>query len=500
MIGAVPFPHSPRPVHAAGADRDKTKGLRACIWAYLILWLVEGALRKWFFPGLSQYLLLIREPLLVATYCLAVARGVFPLNGFVIVLGILSLLSLVIGLVRSEVSIILIFYGARSYFLHFPMLFLIGEVMNRRDVERVGRFLLFTAAPMTALMVMQFVASPNSAWNYGAGASVGGQMIGALGHARPSGTFSFANGTPLYLSLLCAFTIYGYTRGDLYPKWLLWTGLFSVLLGTVISVSRNAVFCVLIVLVAFIMMGVLYPQFFRKFLGLGFGVLALGGLLSALPVFSSGIDSLQSRFEDGGAISSSIGGRFIGDLVRPWQNFLEIDAFGIGMGRASSAAVAYTGDATWIIENEWLRTLVELGWILGTVFLALRVYLACWLAWQTQQDLRRGDGLGWLIVSASFINIFMTPLGLTTGQGFIVLCGGLCLAARKSIDDASASAPLRGAAVPAAPGRQRGRSLYADWLHGGASGPAPVLGPQSSQGSQSSRGSQNTGTDSVSGT
>ena len=454
--------------HSDFLFREKTSAVRACIWLYIILWLVEGALRKWLVPGLSSYVLFIREPIVLTAYALAVSRRVFPMNGFVIVIGILSFMGFMSSLMQAQVNLVVTLYGARSYFLHFPLIFLIGHVMNRDDVEKLGRMFLYTAPPLALLMTMQFVSSPSSSLNNGAGGSIGGQMIGAMGHARPSATFSFANGIPLYLSLLMAFTVHGYTRGELYPKWVLWGALGSVLIGTVVSVSRNAVVSVLLVVVAFVVMGVFYPTYVRKFVGLGVVVIVLGGLLSMLPVFSSGMDSLQSRFQDGGAISSSIGGRFFGDLVNPWNSFLDVDVFGMGMGRATNAAQLYTGNSDMLIENEWLRTLYEMGWVVGTAFLAMRVVISCWLLWRAHLALLEGNALSGLILSSCIVSILMTPLGLTTGQGFLSFAAGLCLAA----ENGPASEGGRPASPSSAPAsaRPRGRSLYAERLHGNGRG------------------------------
>jgi hypothetical protein len=45
---------------------QQTAGIRRLIWLYLVLWLIEGGLRRWFLPGLATPLLLIRDPLVVA--------------------------------------------------------------------------------------------------------------------------------------------------------------------------------------------------------------------------------------------------------------------------------------------------------------------------------------------------------------------------------------------------------------------------------------------------
>ena len=54
--------------------------IKKLIWVYFLLLLFEGALRKWFLPGLSQGLLIIRDPIVIWIYYLCYAQGVFPLN------------------------------------------------------------------------------------------------------------------------------------------------------------------------------------------------------------------------------------------------------------------------------------------------------------------------------------------------------------------------------------------------------------------------------------
>ena len=45
------------------AFERQTRVIRHLIWLYLILWLIEGGLRRWVLPGLSTPLLLVRYPL-----------------------------------------------------------------------------------------------------------------------------------------------------------------------------------------------------------------------------------------------------------------------------------------------------------------------------------------------------------------------------------------------------------------------------------------------------
>ena len=56
--------------------------IKKLIWVYFLLLLFEGALRKWFFPSLSQGLLIVRDPIAIWIYYIAYTQGVFPTNKY----------------------------------------------------------------------------------------------------------------------------------------------------------------------------------------------------------------------------------------------------------------------------------------------------------------------------------------------------------------------------------------------------------------------------------
>ena len=60
-------------------DATKTiQNLRRLLWLYLWLLIFEGAFRKWIVPQLSSPLLLIRDPVVVLIYVLALRARLFP--------------------------------------------------------------------------------------------------------------------------------------------------------------------------------------------------------------------------------------------------------------------------------------------------------------------------------------------------------------------------------------------------------------------------------------
>jgi len=57
---------------------------RRLVWLYIVLLLIEGSLRKWVLPQLSDVLLLVRDPIVLFSYFLAVRHKIFPHNLYVI--------------------------------------------------------------------------------------------------------------------------------------------------------------------------------------------------------------------------------------------------------------------------------------------------------------------------------------------------------------------------------------------------------------------------------
>src|SRR5438045_3209696 len=74
------------------------RAIRGLIWIYFFLLMFEGVLRKWLLPSLSDPLMLIRDPFLLAIYVLAIASGAFPLNGYITILSLLGSLAVFLGM------------------------------------------------------------------------------------------------------------------------------------------------------------------------------------------------------------------------------------------------------------------------------------------------------------------------------------------------------------------------------------------------------------------
>ena len=70
----------PLPIIRSTEHTEELAIIKKAIWIYFFLLLFEGALRKWFLPGISNGLLIIRDPIVLWIYYLAYSKGIFPTN------------------------------------------------------------------------------------------------------------------------------------------------------------------------------------------------------------------------------------------------------------------------------------------------------------------------------------------------------------------------------------------------------------------------------------
>src|SRR5690554_6217463 len=112
------------------AGLQKTSGLRWLkygIWGYFLLLIFEGALRKWFLPGLATPLLIIRDPLGIWLIYQAFKQDKLPVNRYLILTVLIGLVSIYTALFLGHGNLSVAIFGARILLIHFPLMFIIGS-------------------------------------------------------------------------------------------------------------------------------------------------------------------------------------------------------------------------------------------------------------------------------------------------------------------------------------------------------------------------------------
>ena len=112
--------------------------LKPLIWLYVFLLIGEGALRKWILPGLSDALLIVRDPVLLLIYVEAIRQGVVRWNHFMTTFVVMATLAVGLSLANGQDNPAILAYGLRTNFLHFPLIWVMAETLDRRDVDYLG--------------------------------------------------------------------------------------------------------------------------------------------------------------------------------------------------------------------------------------------------------------------------------------------------------------------------------------------------------------------------
>ncbi len=483
---AAASPHLPKVFDATTTIRD----LRRLVWLYLLLLIFEGALRKWIVPQLSAPLLLVRDPVVVAIYVLALRARLFPFNIYVVALFIIAILSWATGIivllpVYPLHSIILVTgYGVRSDFLHLPLIFIIPAVLDREDVKRIGWWTMVGMIPMALLMALQFASSPDAFINTVAGGGEGMQIQAGGGKIRPPGIFSFVSGTVYYLSAVAAFLLHAVLEKLPYRTWLLYGSGAGLLLGIAVSGSRSTVLAVLLVVASLAAILALRPSLVNKFGRHLLLAVAVLWALSYVPIVQEGLGILSDRFVESAEITdSSVVGGLISRTIYGFSEGLRslpsipLGGYGLGVGTSGGASFL-TGEAGFLLaENEWPRILLESGPILGLAFLLWRFALALKLGFFAVRQTWAGNTLPMLLFSAGIFLVLQGPFGQPTSLGFTVVLAGLCLAAGTPKPVPAIESESSSDDSPPAQQRVHRRSKYAERLHGSIRRSHSVHGP-----------------------
>ena len=419
------------PVEQSG-DADLARlTLRRLLWLYFVLLIFEGALRKWLVPSLSSPLLLIRDPVVIALYWVAMRDGLFPMNGFVKSLMMLACLFFIAGLVATitaeKGNLLVPIYGLRANFLHLPLIFLIPVIVDRAELDKFGKWMLIIAIPMAVIMVLQFKAGPNDWLNAAAGE--GHQIDSADGKIRPAGTFSFVTGVVSFLSMTTSYLLYGLVEEGKYSIFLLASSGMALATSLAVSGSRSAVYtCAIVGGMLAICMLTNSRLLMRAYRPVALIVIVLA-VASSTEFFSEGLTTTTHRFSAANA-NESIVLRMVNTVLAPFEIIADVPLIGYGLGVGTNAgSFMVSGKISFLLaEGEWSRVVLESGPILGLIYLGLRMTLACILGWRSLLAAKAGDSGPLLLYGACMVPLINGQFGQTTILGFTVFTAGLCLA------------------------------------------------------------------------
>ena len=430
---------------------EKVNQAREVVWLkrgillYFLLLIFEGALRKWFLPGLSNILLVIRDPIALCLIALAWSKGLLRPNLYLTGVVLIGLTGFFTALFFCHGNLFIALYGARILLLQFPLIFVIGSVYSRDDVIKMGRLILLLSIPMAMLITVQFY-SPQSAWvNKGLGDSLeGAGFSGALGYFRPPATFSFITGTTQFFGLVTCFIFYFWLHSKNINRIVLLLATVGLLAAIPFSISRTLFYQVMVTFLFTVMAVSRKPKHLTRFIIAGLLAVVFFIFLSNTSFFKTPIEAFTARFtgatEYEGGLKGTLVDRYLGGLINPISGTSESPFFGYGLGIGTNVGGSLlTGNRAMVIyaEDEWARLIGELGPLLGLGFIFFRISFSIKLAWEAYKKVMKGDLLPWILLSFCLLMIPQGQWGQPTALGFSVIIGGLTLASFKGKQTAS---------------------------------------------------------------
>jgi hypothetical protein len=414
-------------------------------------------LRKWVAPSLGQALFFIRDPFVLLAYGLALRHGFFPRgNPFLLIGAVLGAFALLLVGVQAlaptahgEGVMLIAGYGWRNYFFYIPLAFVIGEAFGRADLERIVRWTLFIAVPTSALVFLQFVSPLDSPVNVGFGAAKAMQYRGLTidgEHTRPMGFFTSDIGQKEFVvsALAMAIALWISPVARRFVKfWVLLPTTCAVLTCLAVGGSRGAMVHAALVMLAAVACAVLVR---------GGGVSAraliwpavIGVAAAALypVIFPEGFSAFVGRWNTAYSVeqqhfSLGIVGRALYGFVDFFSLMGDAPLVGYGLGLAGNASTVLgitIDDFTGWAETDWARHIVDLGPVIGLVFIGYRIAFTGWLGLRCLSGARRlQDPLPLLLFAFVGVDLLY---GLMTGHGtvngYVWLFTGFCLAAASS--------------------------------------------------------------------
>ncbi len=448
--------------------------LRFLVFLYLGLWVFEGALRKWFLPGLANPLLIVRDPVLLLMYALALAKGVFPRNAFVVWTAVLGGAALVVSMGATNAPLVVELYGLRSDFMHLPLIFLLPALVRREDLRTIGKWALTLAVPMAVLVLLQFGSGVGSRLNAGAGAGTT-MLESTYGHIRPSGTFSYTNGLGSFTSLTLAFFLWHLLERRVYPRLLWLAAMPSLVVLIILSGSRGAVGIIGILLTTVLGISLVQRRYrssaFKLAAVIGVGIFVIG----SFAVFKTGLSIFSSRFGNAANVQTGFIGRFLETFARPFEvaaGDTGLGGAGLGMGTNVAAGLIVGKRGFMLAEEEGARVILESGPLIGCAFLLLRFSVTGYLGFRAWFALRRHAAtLPLLLFSTCFYSLMLGQFAQATELGFATIAAGLCLTA-STLAGQPVLAPVRKVVGPAPPPPPPARTRQPEPVSEALAGPA----------------------------
>ncbi len=358
------------------------RALRAGLVLFFALVVLEGALRKWLFPGQQQIVYVIKDGLLVLLVLWAGITGRLRIpdalrggvTGFFLTMYVVWTAVEVFNPALPRV--LLGVWGFKTHCLYLSLVLLVPAAFtSTEEVFKWTRRYLYVAAPVFILGVVQFLSPRTSVLNkYVAGGEEAVSTVGRNGLVRITGTFPYITGMTTYVFVMIALAIavLGASRGSRTQSASMYAIVALGMLVTPMTGSRWGVYIWILILPL-----MLFDLLRHRSAGI---LPALSAVLVAVAVMSYSGREAASAFGERARTAGDDQRRISDVLTQPLEFADDARIAGFGAGATHQAAsVLVTGGASywWLpelrFEDEPGRVMLELGVLGFVIVLAAKI-------------------------------------------------------------------------------------------------------------------------------
>ena len=391
--------------------------------SYIVLWVIEGAFRKWV-PASDTLFYVLRDggvSIAVAAFIIVNAHRrtsrVWSLAwAFLLLLIVLAAVSVI----TDRQTLTSSFLGIRAYIGPAMFIAFSASFVPQSAISRAAQWISLLMV-LNALLTLAQVISPATAI---INVEVGGEsasFVNAGNVVRASGMFSSPAGLTAFSVLATAISL-GAIADRQSRLSIHYATLVSVAIVVTLGGARGALLGVAIVLLAYVFM--MYSGAGASALPkiLAIGVTAGAVYVGAYLFYPSVLDSFSTRFEQAAASEDTLG-RLIhstfGFFVEPFP------LLGSGPGAHSSGGAQLSGNA-WV-EIESMRWVAELG-LFGYALASIRLIVAGCLIWFLLSKAALYPAIARLSMAALVpVLLFGSITQQPSTQGFFAICSSMIL-------------------------------------------------------------------------
>lgn len=399
-----------------------------------VLIIAEGVLRKWLFPSLSSLIFFIKDPFVVLIYFYAFQAKLFYKCAalyFYVFISILIVLQAIVFILVNPEGLVIYVYGIRNYLIYIPLIFVAANCIDKSYAQKIIKFTLWLSIPIAILVLIQYTSSPVAYINKGL-AQEGFVFQVMEGVVRPYGTFTFTTGHVLFVASLFSFILSLFLNDrplkyDGTNKKYFYFGICGCLLFMFFTTGSRSVYAyAAIIILVLTFVNVLAPRkkITQNLLILYLALLVVLVGFSYTDIYSMMLERNLSAIDSEGSPVL----RALSSLFAFSQFFNETPVFGYGVGTGTNAAAVILrggseqGMGFLLAEDEWSRIVLELGYIIGGIYIFFRIFLVAWFLKLAFHSYRNEEVLPIILfgfVGPIVLNGVMTMQGTVLAYGVI---------------------------------------------------------------------------------